>query len=93
MNLGNLKKMNSPDDRILERLRWRSRRGLLELDLILTRFLETKLEVLSQQEIGIFDEVLRLADNDFLDLLMGRVQCRDHHIKPMINMIASCRLG
>ena len=85
--------MDKPDDRILERLRWRSRRGLLELDLILTRFLETKLAALSQQEVRMFDEVLRLQDNDFLDLLMGRVQCCDHHIKPMLNMIASCRLG
>lgn len=79
--------MDKPDDRILERLRWRSRRGLLELDLILTRFLETRLAALSQQEVRMFDEVLRLPDNDFLDLLMGRVQCRDHHIKPMIDLI------
>ena len=81
--------MDALDDRIFERLRWRSRRGLLELDLILTRFLETKLAALSQQEVTMFDEVLRLPDNDFLDLLMGRVQCRDHNIKPMIDMIRS----
>ncbi len=85
--------MNPTEDRVLERLRWRSRRGLLELDLFLTRFLETKLETLSLQEIEIFDEVLRLGDNDFLDLLMGRAQCRDQHIKPMIDMIASCGMG
>lgn len=75
------------DDRVLERLRWRSRRGMLELDLILTRFLQAKLETLSQEEIGIFDDVLRLSDNDFLDLLMGRAECLDQRIKPMINMI------
>jgi succinate dehydrogenase flavin-adding protein (antitoxin of CptAB toxin-antitoxin module) len=75
------------DSRVLERLRWRSRRGLLELELILTRFLETKSETLSQEEIGIFDEVLRLSDNDFLDLLMGRAECLDQRIKPMIDKI------
>jgi succinate dehydrogenase flavin-adding protein (antitoxin of CptAB toxin-antitoxin module) len=75
------------DGRVLERLRWRSRRGLLELELILTRFLQTKLETLSQEEIGIFEEVLWLSDNYFLDLLMGRTECLDQRIKPVIDMI------
>jgi succinate dehydrogenase flavin-adding protein (antitoxin of CptAB toxin-antitoxin module) len=82
-----LRSEGKADDRVLERLRWRSRRGMLELDLILTRFLQAKLETLSQEEIGIFDDVLRLLDNDFLDLLMGRAECLDQRIKPMINMI------
>ena len=75
------------DGRVLERLRWRSRRGMLELDLILARFLQAKIETLSQEEIGILDEVLRLSDNDLLDLLMGRAQCLDRRIKPLIDMI------
>lgn len=75
------------DGRVLERLRWRSRRGMLELDLILARFLQAKLETLSQEEIGMLDEVLRLSDNDLLDLLMVREQCLDQRIKPMIDMI------
>ena len=60
---------------------------MLELDLFLTRFLQAKLETLSQEEIGIFDEVLQLSDNEFLDLLRGRAQCRDPRIKSMIDMI------
>lgn len=79
--------MEKADDRVLERLRWRSRRGMLELDLILARFLQAKLETLSQEEIGILDEVLRLSDNDLLHLLMGRAKCLDQRIKPMIDMI------
>ena len=79
--------MEKADDRVLERLRWRSRRGKLELDLILARFLQAKLETLSQEEIGILDEVLRLSDNDLLHLLMGRAKCPDQRIKPMIDMI------
>ena len=75
------------DDRIHERLRWRSRRGLLELDLILTRFLATRLETLSSDEIRLFDEVLRLSDNDFLDIVMGRTECKDDHLKPLVEMI------
>jgi succinate dehydrogenase flavin-adding protein (antitoxin of CptAB toxin-antitoxin module) len=84
---GGLRSVGKADGRVLERLRWRSRRGMLELDLILTRFLQTKVEALSQEEIGIFDEVLRLSDKDFLDLLMGRAECLDQRIKPMIDMI------
>jgi antitoxin CptB len=79
--------VENADGRVLERLRWRSRRGMLELDLILARFLQAKFETLSQAEIGILDEVLRLSDNDLLDLLMGRAQCLDQRIKPMIDMI------
>ena len=60
------------DDRTLDRIRWRARRGLLENDLLLKRFLETELEGLSPDELHALDALLLLSDNDLLDLLMGR---------------------
>ena len=39
-----------------ERIRWRSRRGLLEMDIILNRFLEQHLTHLTEGEIKSFDE-------------------------------------
>ncbi len=57
--------------REMERLRWRSRRGLLELDLLLERFLADHLGTMAPEEIRIYDALLRLADKDFLDLVMG----------------------
>jgi len=56
----------------VDRVRWRCRRGLLELDLILTGFLETRYGRLDADQRRQFDELLEVGDNDLLDLAMGR---------------------
>ncbi|MFL6657724.1 MAG: succinate dehydrogenase assembly factor 2 [Massilia sp.] len=56
------------------RLRWRSRRGLLENDILLTRFLDAHEESLSDEEVDAFTRLLDLADNPLMDLLLGRVE-------------------
>ena len=60
------------DDRRLDRLRWKARRGLLENDLLLTKFLDKHLDSLKEVELTVLDQLLQLGDNDLLDLLMGR---------------------
>ncbi len=55
----------------LNRLRWRSRRGLLELDLVLTRFLAKYLEKLSEAELLAYTQLLQGEDNDLLDYVNG----------------------
>ncbi|KXW56852.1 FAD assembly factor SdhE [Ferrovum sp. PN-J185] len=55
-----------------ERILWRSRRGLLEMDLLLERFLSKHLDTLTEEEITVYDGFLQLSDNDFLDMAMGR---------------------
>jgi antitoxin CptB len=54
------------------RLRWRSRRGLLENDLILTRFLDRHEATLTDEEVDALTRLLELADNDLMQLLLGR---------------------
>lgn len=54
------------------RLRWRSRRGLLENDLMLTRFLDAHEEALSDAEVEAFTQLLDLSDNDLMNLLLER---------------------
>ena len=54
------------------RLRWRARRGLLENDIVLTRFLDKNLDAMSEPEVQGFDELLELTDNDLLDLILAR---------------------
>jgi len=56
------------------RLRWRARRGLLENDLILTRFLDAHEETLSDEEVDALTRLLDLADNPLMDLLLGRAE-------------------
>ncbi|MCE2871381.1 MAG: succinate dehydrogenase assembly factor 2 [Oxalobacteraceae bacterium] len=54
------------------RLRWRSRRGLLENDLILTRFLDLHEVTLSDEEVDALTLLLALTDNDLMSLLLGQ---------------------
>lgn len=54
------------------RLRWRARRGLLENDLILTRFLDAHEETLTDGEVDAFSRLMELSDNELMDLIMAR---------------------
>jgi len=58
----------------LDRIRWRCRRGLLELDLVLAGFLERRFDRLDADERRLFDELLDQPDNDLLDLALGRAE-------------------
>ena len=58
-------------DRMHDRLRWRCRRGMLELDLVLSAFLERHLDQLDASEIEALKVLLALPDPDLLDLVMG----------------------
>lgn len=60
------------DPAILQRVRWRCRRGLLELDIVLGRFVEQHYAALSDAELVIFDEFLDMADNPFWDMVSGK---------------------
>ena len=54
------------------RLRWRARRGLLENDLIITRFLDAHEASLTDEEVDAFTRLMELADNELMDLLLAR---------------------
>jgi len=53
-------------------LRWRARRGLLENDLILNRFLEKNEENMTEEEVNAFLSLMNLYDNELMDLLLVR---------------------
>jgi len=54
------------------RLKWKCRRGLLELDLVLERFLENKAASLDGESLALLDELLDYQDNDLWDIVNGR---------------------
>ena len=54
------------------RLKWKCRRGLLELDLVLERFLENKVASLDGESLALLDELLDYQDNDLWDIVNGR---------------------
>ena len=75
------------DDRRLDRLRWKARRGLLENDLLLSKFLDAQLSSLSDAELSVLDKLLQLGDNDLLDRFMGRKPCEDSAMASMLQKI------
>ncbi len=58
------------------RLRWRARRGLLENDLILERFLAREGDRLDRTSAAALEQLLDLGDNELLDLLLARAEPR-----------------
>jgi antitoxin CptB len=72
------------DPRRLARLRWRCRRGKLENDLILERFLDARGDAISEQELGGLDRVLALGDDELWDLLSGRREPEDAALAPLV---------
>ena len=63
-----------PDAAELRRLRWRCRRGLLENDLVLTRFLDREAERLDEKSLGDLNALLAFDDHTLWDLLSGRAE-------------------
>jgi antitoxin CptB len=54
------------------RLRWRARRGLLENDLVITRFLDKHEYDLTDEDVGALTALLEEPDNELLDLILAR---------------------
>jgi succinate dehydrogenase flavin-adding protein (antitoxin of CptAB toxin-antitoxin module) len=61
-------------DAELRRLRWRCRRGLLENDLVLTRFLDREARSLDERSLRDLNELLAFDDHTLWDLLSGRAE-------------------
>jgi antitoxin CptB len=80
----------------LRRLRWRMRRGLLENDLLLTAFLESRAGRVSADEIAGLDQLLDLPDQDLLELMLGRRPCGSLVLDPralrVLDALQSIRL-
>ena len=75
------------EGRALERLRWHSRRGLLELDLVLDRFWKGAGSTLAGTDLQAMERLLELPDNDLLDLVMGRAEIADGPLSEMLGRL------
>ena len=70
-----------------KRVRWHTRRGLLELDLLLQRFMAEKMDQLDTQALSAFYELLLLPDVTLLDLCHGKTQINDVRLQQIIMLI------
>jgi antitoxin CptB len=79
---------NQNDDSEQRRLAWRCRRGMLELDIVLKRFITKQFNMLNLSELQAFDQLLALPDNDFWELLSGSVvDIKDKHTRVIVTKI------
>jgi antitoxin CptB len=77
------------DATAFNRMRWRCRRGKLENDLILARFLEARGATMSGDEVAGLVRLLDLADNELWDLLAGRAEPEDRTLRPLVAALRS----
>jgi antitoxin CptB len=75
----------------LNRLRWQCRRGLLELDLVLERFLDKYGERLEGERLNSFRTLLAFSDNEILDLISARTECSDARVAEVALWMRNCR--
>ena len=69
-----------------ERIRWHCRRGLLELDLVLSKFMDNRYPSLTKFQRAVFKELLDYPDNDLWDLLSGKTAAIDPRIKELVEL-------
>jgi antitoxin CptB len=62
------------------RLRWKCRRGLLELDLVFQRLIPT----LKDEEVPQLRALLELPDNDLWDIVAGRSDAYDARLNHIV---------
>ncbi len=68
-------------------LKWRCRRGMLELDLLLQGFLEHGYDRLDARGRESFQELLSYPDQDLLEYLMARALPTDKDVADVVNCI------
>ena len=65
------------------RLKWKCRRGLLELDLVFERIIPT----LKDEELASFDALLEMPDNDLWDIVAGRSNDYDARLSAIVERL------
>ncbi|HUH59782.1 MAG TPA: succinate dehydrogenase assembly factor 2 [Candidimonas sp.] len=71
------------------RLRWRARRGLLENDLIITRFLDQYEAELTDTDVSALTALFEMGDNELLDVLLARVELSGVYDTPDIQRLVA----
>ena len=69
------------------KLRWRCRRGLLENDLLLERFFDRHGTAVTARQADLLEELMQLADNDLMDLLLRRCEPQGELDRPEMRQL------
>ena len=74
-------------DAELSRLKWRCRRGMRELDVLLERFLERQYSAASSEIQLAFARLLTLPDPEIFALIMGRQITENPELRDVIQRL------
>ena len=77
----------SPSEVNLARLRWRCRRGMRELDVLLTRYLDRVWPTASPAERDAFLQLVELQDPDLFGYLVGRTPPVEESLRAVVACI------
>ncbi len=69
--------MTADSDAEMSRLRWRCRRGMKELDVVMTRYLEQRYGNASEADRDRFRQLLEMPDPELYRLLLGKDDATD----------------
>ena len=78
------------DDAELRRLKWKCRRGTLENDLTLQRFLDSHAQELVGERLNAFNALLEYPDSELRELLGGRREAGDAALRDIVQLVRSC---
>jgi len=71
----------------LSRLRWLCRRGMKELDLVMSGYLDRHYASASDSQQAQFRDLLQLPDPDLYDLLLGRGEPDDPDLVALLQLL------
>ena len=74
----------------MHRLRWKCRRGLLENDLTLEKFLRLHGEYLEGERLASLNRLLDWDDTDLWDVLSGRHEVEDPSLAGIVQQLRDC---
>ncbi|MFN2334428.1 MAG: succinate dehydrogenase assembly factor 2 [Wenzhouxiangellaceae bacterium] len=72
----------------ISRLRWRCRRGMRELDVLLERWLDRRWQKASVSERACFERLLAFEDDQLWDWLTGRERPEDADLQEFVERLS-----
>lgn len=69
------------------RVCWHSRRGMLELDLVLEPFVQQRYLALSEENQGLYRRLLECEDQDLYSYFLGSVRPPDDELAEIVDIV------
>lgn len=81
--------MSTHDDHELKRLRWRCRRGMRELDVLFNAYLDRAWPTASDEERGVFLQLMDCEDDRLWRWFMGYEDVPDANLRALVERMRS----